>query len=575
MALLKSILFLAGSLLLFACHPDRPYPEAMSQAIRCMEQHPDSALMYLASLDSAIRNESEEARMYYALLKTKAEYKEYIRHDSDSLMTEVVRFYESYGDADKLMEAYYYLSTVYQDMDNVPQGLATCQQAADAGKHSRQYVTLGRIYQDIGTMLAYQSLYEEALKAYRKSYAYYSKIEKKSGQVYALRNIGRMYNGLNRDSAEYYYQTAYRTAYNVNDPEIIHAISIELSNAYLGWDKPDSAYQIFTRIPEFKDDAIYLQGLAEYHASVSQPDSAEFYYLQTLQPGKSNQNIYLKGTSNKALAELEARKGNYRSAFDYAMKSLIIKDSIREMTRTETIGKIHTLYNYRHIEEANRVLAEKNRDKNILLMIAATVVVVIGVWICLYRKRQKRLMMEKDRRIADIKKEQEQNSPDRIKENEGKIAELEREIEQSKGEKEKLSQEIERLKKNNQKIRGIQDEKSLLEDALRKSDIYLSFHKSATQSKLEISEVDWLELQKAMDQTYNDITDRLYRLYPQISQLELRICYLIKIRIPVKEMAKILLRTPSAISNARVRLYKKIHGKEGKAEELDRFILDL
>lgn len=464
---LKPILLFAGLIILYACQLNRPYPAAMLQAMRCMEQHSDSALIYLTSLDSVIRNEPKETRMYYRLLKTKAEYKEYIRHDSDSLMKEVVRFYESYGDEDKLMEAYYYLSTVYQDMQNVPQALAVCQQAAEASKHSRQYLTLGRIYQDIGRLLAYQSLYEDALEVYQKSYEYFN-IEENPGQAYALRNIGRMHNELKQlDSAEYYYQAAYRKAYETNDPEIIEVISIELANVYLGWNKPDSTQKIFSRIPELKDNAIYLQGWAEYHTLISRPDSAEFYYLQTLQTNKSDQNIWLKSTSNKALAELEARKGNYQSAFDYALKSLEIKDSIETITRTETIGKIHAIYNYQHIEEANRILAEKNKDKNTLLIIAIIIVIGIAIWVYRYRKKQRRLIIEKEQRIADIKKEQEQNSLNRIKENEQKIAKLEKEIEQSQGEKEKLTQQIELLKKNNQKIRSIRDEKSLQEDSLK------------------------------------------------------------------------------------------------------------
>ena len=44
--------------------------------------------------------------MYYYLLKTKANDKLYVKHTSDSLMLQVVRFYEQRGDADKLMEAF-------------------------------------------------------------------------------------------------------------------------------------------------------------------------------------------------------------------------------------------------------------------------------------------------------------------------------------------------------------------------------------------------------------------------------------------------------------------------------------
>lgn len=78
-----------------------------------------------------------------------------------------------------------------------------------------------------------------------------------------------------------------------------------------------------------------------------------------------------------------------------------------------------------------------------------------------------------------------------------------------------------------------------------------------------------------IDITYNNFTEQLYALYPQISEHELRICYLIKIQIPTKNIAKTLSRSLSAISNSHVRLYKKIHGEEGKAEMLDKFTLDL
>lgn len=111
-----------------------------------MEMHSDSALIYLSSLDSTIQFEPEETRMYYGLLTTKAQDKKFIRHKSDSLMKKVVRFYESYGDKEKLMEAYYYLGSVYRDMRDAPQAIAAFQQAADVGENSQRYDVLGRIH---------------------------------------------------------------------------------------------------------------------------------------------------------------------------------------------------------------------------------------------------------------------------------------------------------------------------------------------------------------------------------------------------------------------------------------------
>ena len=242
-------------------------------------------------------------------------------------MKKVVRFYESHGDKEKLMEAYYYLGSVYRDMRDAPRAVAAFQQAADVGENSQRYDILGRIYSQMGTLLAYQSLYEDALKIYKISYAYNLKREAGPGLVYALRDQGRMYEALNQpDSAEYYYQAAYEKAFELNNQRVINAISTELGFFYLDLGKIDSAKNVFSRIPAFKQDAIYLQTLARSYQLTSQPDSAEFYYLKTLQEGIQNQNIYLKSNSYEALAKLEANKGNYHSAFDYAQKSMKLEE---------------------------------------------------------------------------------------------------------------------------------------------------------------------------------------------------------------------------------------------------------
>ena len=142
----------------------------MQQAIRCISQYPDSALTYLHSLDSVITSEPEETRMYYELLTVKAKDKLYLTPTSDTILKQVVRFYESYDDADKRMEAYYYLGSVYRDMKDAPRAITAFQRAVEAGKNSRKYDILGRIYEQTGTLFAYQSLYEDAMTAYKNPF---------------------------------------------------------------------------------------------------------------------------------------------------------------------------------------------------------------------------------------------------------------------------------------------------------------------------------------------------------------------------------------------------------------------
>lgn len=608
---LKAILALAaGICIFFACtSSNAPYPEAMQQAMRCMEERSDSALIYLSSLTSVIGNEPEETQMYYGLLKTKAEDKEYIRHTSDSLMKEVVHFYESHRNTEKLMEAYYYLGCVYRDMKDAPRAMVAFQKAIEEGGNTQRYDILGRVYEQMGTILAYQSLYEDALKAYKTSYAYNVKQKEGEGKgiVYALRNQGRMYEVLNRlDSAEYYYQKAYEKAFKLNDQQVIYSISIEFGNVYLHFGKPTRAMKLFSEMPQKhkEGDAIYLYGLGSAYMAIAKPDSAQYYYKEALKEGKRNQSIYMKSSIYKALSTIEAQKSDYPSAFEYAEKSLALEDSIKEKTRTEAIGKIHALYNYRYTEEENQQLLLKSQQTQIYIYLLIIAVLLIAGIAAIYFN-QKRLAQEQIDRLSQQKEEQEKYSRDRLIKNRNEILEIQKQLQQAKAEKEEKNsylikaqtelQQIPQLKARlteaekellkvkeksleleNQLIKSKEYEKLIQKDLFENTSIYQHFHEAAMDNdSKKIKEEDWITLIQEIDKAYNNFTDRLKALYPSITQHELHICYLIKTNIAPSGMAKILCKSTSGVSNGRARLYQKISKHEGNGEMLDKLISDL
>lgn len=567
-----------------ACRPKVSYPEALQQADRCISQHPDSALIYLASLDSIIGNERKETRMYHALLTVKAKDKLYIPHTSDSVIKSIVSFYQTYGEADKLMEAYYYLGCVYRDMKDVPRAVTAYQRAGEIGKHSRRYDVLGRIYEHIGTLFAYQSLYEDAMKAYKTSYTYHLKQQDDRGQVYTLRDIGRMHESLEQpDSAEYYYQVAYKKAFEIKDQRLINSISVEFGGFCVDWEKPDSAKKIFSRIQVSKNDAVYLMTLGSAFRLTSQLDSALFYYRQALQEGKRKQSIYLKSKVNRYLSEIEAQKGNYRAALTYARQTQQWEDSIKKITRTEAIAKIHALYNYQHTEKENERLLlenEQKKNQNYLLIICLLLGIGLAAFYISYKRKQKRMARQREKHLLRLKDEQYKKSQAYIQEKEKEIAELEILLQQVEGEKDSLQNKLllfrqALLKTSVQQAQVEKSEKDVLIACLKKSDIYHSFHQAARSEENVITEEMWKELGHLLDMTYTDFTAKIYELYPQLSDHELHVCYLVKIEIPIKDIAKLLNRSTPAISNCRSRLYKKLQGKEGNGDNFDAFILSL
>lgn len=86
----------------------------------------------------------------------------------------------------------------------------------------------------------------------------------------------------------------------------------------------------------------------------------------------------------------------------------------------------------------------------------------------------------------------------------------------------------------------------------------------------------WEELRDLIKQCFPQFIPRLHTLYPKISEIELRTCFLLKLEVPLKAFPKVMNKgNASAISNLRTRLYKKFFNKDGSASDLDKFITDL
>ncbi|MGM9759091.1 MAG: hypothetical protein ACI30I_03125, partial [Parabacteroides sp.] len=243
-------------------------------------------------------------------------------------------------------------------------------------------------------------------------------------------------------------------------------------------------------------------------------------------------------------------------------------------------GKIHALYTHQRIEKENQRL--QLRQKQLILYFVCGGCLVLLSAICLYYRHRKKLFQEKEQalRLFTAEKEKYNQSLVCIEENERRIKLVEQELAQLSAERDHLTQKLlqtekERLELSNRHIRIRRSERRLLEEQLRTSAIYLFFHLHLCVEKETaglVTEQHWDELRTQVDLAYDNITERLIRLYPQITTFELRLCYLVKIQLPMKRIAVILCRSLSGLSNCRSRLYKKIHNKEGHTDDFDKFI---
>ena len=76
-----------------------------------INERPDSALIILESFDTSLLDK-RSVWAHHSLLHTQAKDKCYIDETNDSLMTQVLKYYEGKRDKEKLFKAYYYLGRI-------------------------------------------------------------------------------------------------------------------------------------------------------------------------------------------------------------------------------------------------------------------------------------------------------------------------------------------------------------------------------------------------------------------------------------------------------------------------------
>ena len=105
------------------------------------------------------------------------------------------------------------------------------------------------------------------------------------------------------------------------------------------------------------------------------------------------------------------------------------------------------------------------------------------------------------------------------------------------------------------------------------TEIYLKLKEISSDEKGKMmTQEDWITLELELNTIYNNFAVRLKSCCEQISETELRVCYLLKAGFSVTSIAKIIGRTKSAVSMSRKRLLEKINRSDCPTADLDDFI---
>ena len=580
----KVIYLLLILLILASCAGNRKYDDLMQRADSIMNVNDDSAKVAIRMLDGIkpqLPEFSQSQKMRYELLRHKAMNKACITFTSDSVMKEVVDYYDHHGSANERMLANYVLGCVYRDMYEAPMALEYYNKAteqADTTAADCDYGTLYRVYSQMGFLFSKQYLPYQLLDAFGKAvkYAYLAKDTLNAIINYQNRENAYSYLG-NKDSViainlhaatmfkqignNYAAAIAFGCNYNyyIEKKDFINA-----KKAFEAYNS--TGYEGNSNYEDAKAYVLCLKGT--YYMFTGQLDSACYILQQSLKFCKSFSN---KAATTKALAHYYAKVNQPSLAMKYALQSSEYNDSDLIEARKTQLQQVQAMYDYsRNQEVARRAELKAKRSTQMNYMIVFACVVLFLFLSYVYRKqlalKKKRIAASKlvyEDCLLKLKRLQEEKAQ--------LVAEKDKKLAQIITEKENA------ISKLVSEIHDIQNRYSLssMSDAylvLKNSSIYKKIQCIEAHPLEEMNEEDWTELADTVEEL---IPNFIPMLKNRVSDRDYRICLLIRLGIPASLMARLLNLSDAAISKSRKTMLKKLCGKVGKPKEFDEYVLHI
>ena len=580
----KLIFLLLIIMLLSSCAGNRKYDDLMQRADSIMNVNDDSATVAIRMLDGIkpqLPEFSQSQKMRYELLRHKAMNKACITFTSDSVMKEVVDYYDHHGSANERMLANYVLGCVYRDMHEAPMALEYYNKAteqADTTAADCDYGTLYRVYSQMGFLFSKQYLPYQLLDAFGKAekYAYLAKDTLNAIINYQNRENAYSYLG-NKDSViaiNLHAATMFKQIGNNYAAAIAFGCNY---NYYVEKEDTLNALKTFKAYfstgyegnSEYEDSKAYvLCQKGTYYMFTAQLDSAYNNLQQSLRLCKS---YSIKAATTKALAQYYAKVNQPAMAMKYALQSSEYNDSDLIGARKTQLQQVKAMYDYgRNQETARRAELKAKRSTQMNYMIVFACVVLFLFLSYVYRKqlalKKKRIAASKlvyEDCLLKLKRLQEEKAQ--------LVAEKDKKLAQIITEKENA------ISKLVSEIHDIQNRYSLssMSDAylvLKNSSIYKKIQCIEAHPLEEMTEEDWTELADTVEEL---IPNFIPMLKNRVSDRDYRICLLIRLGIPASLMARLLNLSDAAISKSRKTMLKKLCEKVGKPKEFDEYVLHI
>ena len=391
-------------LICISCNRSTAFSAFLLAIEEIMETDADSAYNCLLSFSDSVDGMTDEERMGYYVLLADASNKLYKPLPSDTILNDVVDYYDSHGTLNQRMKSRYLLGCRLRDDGDTPAAIRYYQEAvehADTMDVDCDYVTLFSIYGQMAELFYLQYLEEKAIDAYRE----YSRYALKAGDTY------NFIRGIEFQMQPYFL---------LNDTIKVLELTDSVYNLYTQNGMPDKASRVFyksmyihldkgeyqkakSQMDEFEKNSglfennrltdphyiryYYAKGL--YYLGVSKPDSAELFFRMLI-PTDNKYDAY------EGLTSLYRSLSNTDSTLKYSELRDNEFDRIFKGMQSDGVRQVSAMYNYDKLEHQKEIYLMESVRSHFIIWIVLFVFLILlllaSIGFIIYRKNKKNEM---------------------------------------------------------------------------------------------------------------------------------------------------------------------------------------
>ena len=566
----------------------------LAQAEAIMYAAPDSALQLLENLHPP---KGKEQRATWALLLAQARFKNDIEQ-TDSLVNTAYDYFKNTDNAERKALALYLKGGIKHEAKQNKEAQSFYLKAKDEVEKTDNYRLGFLIHANLGSLYAYRGAKSYASKEYEKAYQYAQLLEDPECLVSSYFYLGRVNSMRPTDdekSISYYKQ------------------SLELAQSHHFWEKFDRAIWELIGIYELTDDyqtaysyaqmglhSPYRKGkqpderlsmiLGHIYSNLGKVDSAYYYLNRAI---TSDEPRYKRGAYNY-LYNLERQQGNYREALDACEQCLIYNDSVYRAEKAAELIEMQAKYDQQKvINERNQLQMDKDRlIRQALIAVVALIALIALITItyqrALFRKEHALKKQEESARQNALKLAENERI---ISRNNQRMAELAQQIKEGENYKDQLEEQTATLVCMQEQNKQLAVENKKLQDSIHRQTVHRQSEEVNELNRLTtenrclherettltallvgqnafldriktkhayLKDEQWPQFKEELDRIFDGYTQRLVKAAPTISESELRLACLIKLKMSNGEMADVLAISPSSVGKAKLRLKDRL-----------------